>query len=152
MAAAYGQRPTAGAVRLSTSPFQSPPKQWKRGLRDRDSGVRYGHVGGRWDNCSHCFLDLFAIGASEDRPDAQGAIKDKLPIEMLTNVITHLYATPDHASRRASEAPVSARAAAVILPAPIIIVLPRSFAPCLANSGCTLIRSNLPEPRFLNRG
>jgi hypothetical protein len=34
-------------------------------------------------NSSHRFLDLFAIGSSEDRPDAQGANQGKLPIEIV---------------------------------------------------------------------
>ena len=34
-------------------------------------------------NSSHRFLDLFAIGSSEDRPDAQDVHQGKLPIELV---------------------------------------------------------------------
>ena len=55
-------------------------------------------------------------------------IKDKLPIEIVvrwTNVITNLYATPDprFSVGLQHRAPMSARAVAVIRPAPIIFAL-----------------------------
>jgi hypothetical protein len=55
-------------------------------------------------------------------------IKSKLPIEIVaqrTNVITHLYATPDPrlSVRLQYRAPMSARAVAVIRPASTIIAL-----------------------------
>jgi hypothetical protein len=70
------------------------------------------------------------------RPKAR--IKSKLPIEIVVRADerhhTSVRKPRTHASRRASEAPVSARAVVVIRPAPIIIALPRSFATCLANA------------------
>jgi len=74
-------------------------------------------------------------------------IKGKLPIEIVVKADerhhTSVRKPRTHAYRRASEAPVSARAVAVIRPAPTIIALPRSFAPCLANASCTLVGTNL---------
>jgi hypothetical protein len=65
-------------------------------------------------------------------------IKSKLPIEIVVRADerhhTSVRKARTHASRRASEAPVSPRAVAVIRPAPIIIALHRSFATCLANA------------------
>ena len=55
-------------------------------------------------------------------------IKGKLPIEIVVKADerhhTSVRKPRTHAYRRASEAPVSARAVAVIRPAPIIIALP----------------------------
>ena len=55
-------------------------------------------------------------------------IKGKLPIEIVVKADerhhTSVRKPRTHASRRASGAPVSARAVAVIRPAPIIIALP----------------------------
>ena len=55
-------------------------------------------------------------------------IKSKLPIEIVVRADerhhTSVRKPRTHASRRASEAPVSARAVAVIRPVPIIIALP----------------------------
>src|ERR1019366_254500 len=58
----------------------------------------------------------------------QARIKGKLPIEIVVKADerhhTSVRNPRTHAYRRASEAPVSARAVAVIRPAPIIIALP----------------------------
>jgi hypothetical protein len=55
-------------------------------------------------------------------------IKSKLPIEIVVRTDerhhTSVRKPRTHAYRRASEAPVSARAVAVIRPVPIIIALP----------------------------
>jgi len=55
-------------------------------------------------------------------------IKGKLPIEIVVSADERHHTSVrkpwTHAYRRASEAPVSARAVAVIRPAPIIIALP----------------------------
>ena len=97
-------------------------------------------------NSSHRFFDRFAIGSSDLPVGCQGANQSKLPIEIVVKADerhhTSVRKPRAHAYRRASEAPVSARAVAVIRPVLSIISLPRSFAPCLANAGCTLITTN----------
>lgn len=76
-------------------------------------------------------------------------MKSKLPIEITvrwTNVITHLYATPDPRFTVGLQlrAPMSARAVAVIRPAPTIIALTAFLFILSGQSSCTLPRSNQP--------
>ena len=85
-------------------------------------------------------------------------IKSKLPIEIVVRADerhhTSVRKPRTHAYRRASEAPVSARAVAVIRPVPIIIALPlflctlsgkRQLHACRYRSGA------LPGSPFLDR-
>ena len=108
--APWGSRSALTATNNSLTPTSIPAA----------SGCKMG-------NSSHRFFDLFAIGSSEYRPDAQGANQGKLPIEIVVTADerhhTSVRKPRTHASRRASEAPVSARAVAVIRPVPIIIAL-----------------------------
>lgn len=82
-------------------------------------------------------------------------IKSKLPIEIVVRADerhhTSVRKPRTHAYRRASEAPVSPRAVAVIRPCQSSSPSPCSFAPCLANASCTLVGTDLarfPEARF----
>jgi hypothetical protein len=84
-------------------------------------------------------------------------IKSKLPIEIVVKADERHHRsvrkprTP--AYRRASEAPMSARAVPVIRPAPNIISLsPRSFTSCLANAGCTLVGTDRSVPIWITPG
>ncbi len=73
-------------------------------------------------------------------------IKSKLPIEIVVRADerhhTSVRKPRTHAYRRASEAPVSARAVAVIRPVPIIISPPVPLHPVWQNDSCTLMRTN----------
>jgi putative transposase len=84
-------------------------------------------------NSSHRFFDLFAIGFSEYRSDAQGATQGKPPIEIVVKADerhhTSVRKPRTHASRRASQAPVSARAVAVIRP---VVLRKNSSGACKA--------------------
>ena len=84
--------------------------------------------GCKMGNCSHRFFALFALAPPRTGRMPNPRIRSKLPIEIVVRADerhhTSVRKPRTHAYRRASEAPVSARAVAVIRPVPIIIALP----------------------------
>ena len=84
--------------------------------------------GCKMGNSPYRFFDRFAIGSSELPVGCPMRIKGKLPIEIVVKTDerhhTSVRKPRTHAYRRANAALVSARAVAVIRPAPSVISLP----------------------------
>jgi hypothetical protein len=108
----WGSRSALTATNNSLAPTSMPAA----------SGCKIG-------NSSHRFFDLFAIGSSElpvgcPRRESKANSQSRSSVRADERHHTSVRKPRTHASRRACEAPVSARAVAVIRQAPIIIALP----------------------------